>query len=205
MLLSRLMLLACAVCLSVVAVAMMGTAPPMHALGQAADVAGDSKRDGSAGTAPTRFVTEKPAQSIRMEAGMIADLVGSELHELGNAVWLLSDDLRVSLIVAPDEHTLMAYHNDRAEATIAKLKNISPQEAVSMLSGEGGGQIPNCGPGEHLCHCWADDTTEPQSCGGPVESWKCCPDGEFCSCKYVWDEFQTCVIGVQVVCLQDPS
>lgn len=143
----------------------------------------------------------KVTRSITVMNGSLSDFTGEDILELGETAWFTFDGARTSLILALGDSTLVAYHSNRAEPTVATFVNVDPMSemAWAMEAAEGG--FP-CGPEENLCVCSvsAEDT-----CNGiAMLTVICCPAGQFCTCKTLIGE-TGCIIGIRAACLEPPE
>lgn len=156
---------------------------------------------GSPGNPSSPEHSERTAggESMTITKGSIGDFVGEEVLPIGDSVWLSRTGFNVSLVVAKGSDTLVAFHNDQSDRTIAKFEDWDPRDFMQRSMEAGGPVLPECGEDHHLCHC---NVSPQETCtGGSLNSYKCCPDGHFCACQVVTHPDDDCVWGLQAGCV----
>lgn len=144
----------------------------------------------------------KETRSITVMNGSLSDFTGEDILELGEKAWFVFDGARNSLILELSDSTLVAYHSNRAEPTVATFVNVDPLSVMTRAMEVAAGGFP-CDPGETQCQCIA---TPEQTCSGiGILSTLCCPSGQFCGCKTIRDKVEDCIIAIRAVCVDPPK
>lgn len=146
--------------------------------------------------------TSKATRPITVMYGSLSDFAGEEILELGEKAWLVFDGTRASLVLELSDSTLVAYHNNRSEPTIATFVDFNPLSVMARAMEVADGSFP-CGANENQCQCIA---IPEQTCSGVgILSMICCAADQFCGCKVIEDTKNNCILAVKAVCIDPPE